>query len=115
MKLEQGFTLLEVLIAVTIVGISISILVTGFSEVNDTLIKSQEYTYAASFAETKLREVINGLELSYSGYFNYQGAVYQWYIDTEYLTARNLERLKLTIQSPRKRKIYSIERVVWVD
>mgnify|MGYP006270900457 CR=1 FL=1 len=115
MRYEEGFTLLEVVIAMTIVGISISILVTGFSEVNDTLIKGQEYTYLAAFAETKLREVINGLELSYSGYFNYQGAVYQWYLETEYLTAKNLSRLKLTIQSPQQKDIYSIKRIVWIN
>ena len=114
MKQEQGFTLLEVVIALTIVGISIAILVTGFSEVNDTLIKGQEYTYLATVADTKLREVINGLELSYSGYFSYQGAVYQWYIETEYLRAKNLARLKLTVQSPQQRDIYTIKRIVWV-
>lgn len=115
MRLEAGFTLLEVLIAVTIVGISISILVSGFTEVNDTLLKGQEYTYMASFAETKLKAVINGIELSYSGYFDYQGRTYQWYIETEYLDTKNLERLKLTIQSPQKRAIYSTKRLLWLN
>lgn len=110
---EEAFTLLEVLIAVTILGISISILVSGFNEVSDTLIHTGNYSYLASFAETKLREVINGVELSYSGYFAYQGQTYQWYIETEYLETRRLERLKLTIQSPQKRDIYSRERLLW--
>ncbi|MBM7557518.1 prepilin-type N-terminal cleavage/methylation domain-containing protein [Halanaerobacter jeridensis] len=115
MKLEKGFTLVEVLIAATIVGISISILVSGFTEVNDTLFKGAEYSYLSTFAATKLRAVINGIELSYSGYVDYQGRSYQWYIETEYLDSENLSRLKLTIQSPQKRNIYSIQRLVWAN
>ncbi|MBM7623785.1 prepilin-type N-terminal cleavage/methylation domain-containing protein [Sporohalobacter salinus] len=114
MRFEKGFTLLEVLIAMTILGISISILVSGFSEVSDSIIKGQEYTYLSTFANSKLREVAIGLELSYSGYVDYQGQSYRWYINTSYPEERNLEKLELIIQSPTGNQVYSVERLIWV-
>jgi len=115
MKLKSGFTLLEVLIAMTILGISISILVAGFSEVSDSLVKGQDYTYLSTFATTKLTEVATGMELSYSGYLDYQEMTYQWYIDTHYKEDENIEQLELIIESRQGNQLYSLKRAVWVE
>ncbi|MGR6035691.1 MAG: type IV pilus modification PilV family protein [Candidatus Nitrosoglobus sp.] len=60
---EQGFSLLEVLVAFAILSISLGILLQIFSTGMEATTLSGEYTYATSLAESKLATI--GVETPY--------------------------------------------------
>lgn len=56
---EKGFTLLEVLIAVAILGIAISVVLQLFSANMRALSASEDYVTATAKAEAKMREILD--------------------------------------------------------
>ncbi len=66
---RKGFTLLEVLVAVSIMGIAIAVILQLFSANLRNISDSSDYVAAATTAEVKMREVLDNdglLEKSYS-------------------------------------------------
>lgn len=61
---QQGFSLLEVLVAFAILGIALGVLLQIFATGMRATTLSEDYTYAASLAETKLAAI--GVEAPYS-------------------------------------------------
>jgi general secretion pathway protein I len=55
----RGFTLLEVLVALVLMGVTVTIIMQLFSANLRSLAASEEYTAAVVRAETKMREVLD--------------------------------------------------------
>ena len=60
----KGFTLLEVLVAVAILGIAVTIVIQLFSANVRTISLSEEYLFASAKAEAKMREILDNDEIS---------------------------------------------------
>lgn len=61
---NSGFTLLEVLVALSILGIAITILLQLFSSNLRALSASEDYISAVTIAEAKMREILDDKDLS---------------------------------------------------
>jgi len=64
MKRRDGFTLLEVLVALSILGIALTIILQLFSANLRALSASEDYVSAVARAEAKMREVLDDKDLS---------------------------------------------------
>jgi prepilin-type N-terminal cleavage/methylation domain-containing protein len=60
---EQGFTLLEVLVGLAIMGIAVILLFQVFSANLRSIAVSEDYTSAAVKAEARMREVLENAKL----------------------------------------------------
>ena len=61
---EKGFTLIEVLVAVALLGIAVTVVIQLFSANLRALASSEDYIYASAKAEAKMREVLENDEIS---------------------------------------------------
>ena len=62
-KNESGFTLMEILVALTLMGITLTAFVQLFSGSLRTVSKSQDYVYASIRADAAMREVMERSDL----------------------------------------------------
>ncbi len=108
---EKGFTLLEVLIAVVITGISFTILAQGYSQVVNSIDRNRDYTYISSRAEDRLIKTVNDIEVNRSGSFSYAGKRYRWRTDEERITDV-LTKIIVNIEKEDGQTIYSLSRLV---
>lgn len=60
LKKRDGFTLLEVLVAIAILGIAITIIIQLFSSNLQAIKASGDYVTASTKAEAKMREILDG-------------------------------------------------------
>lgn len=61
---EKGFTLIEVLVAVALLGIAVTVVIQLFSANLRALASSEDYIYASAKAEAMMREILDDDELS---------------------------------------------------
>lgn len=61
---RKGFTLLEVIIALALLGIAITVVLQLFSSNMRSISASEDYVYAASKAEARMREVLDDENLT---------------------------------------------------
>jgi prepilin-type N-terminal cleavage/methylation domain-containing protein len=61
---EKGFTLIEVLVAVALLGIAVTVAIQLFSVNLRAIALSEDYIYTSARAEAKMREILNDDELS---------------------------------------------------
>jgi prepilin-type N-terminal cleavage/methylation domain-containing protein len=61
---DKGFTLIEVLVSVVLLGIAVTIVLQLFSANVRALATSEDYIYASAKAEAKMREVLENDEIS---------------------------------------------------
>jgi prepilin-type N-terminal cleavage/methylation domain-containing protein len=61
---DRGFTLIEVLVAVVLLGIAVTIVLQLFSANVRAIATSEDYIYASAKAEAKMREVLDNDEIS---------------------------------------------------
>lgn len=110
---EEGFTLIEVIIAMVIMGIGFSIFIQGFMEINNGLENKLNYTYLSNWATIKLDELESQIELNGHGSFKYREQLYKWHIEEAYINPK-LKKLKIVIswKASNRRKKYSLSRVV---
>ncbi|OCL25997.1 hypothetical protein U472_08190 [Orenia metallireducens] len=116
MNNEDGFTLLEVIIAMAILGIGFAILTQGFTEVNDGIEGNSNYNYISIWAESKISELTTKIELNNHGVFFYQNNEYKWWTVEKHLD-KDLKELILYIgwQEDGIEKNYSIKRILIVE
>jgi general secretion pathway protein I len=62
--MKRGFTLLEVLVALSILGIAITVILQLFSANLGALSASEDYISAVAKAESKMREILDDKDLS---------------------------------------------------
>ncbi len=60
LKKRDGFTLLEILVAIAILGIAITIIIQLFSSNLQAIKASGDYVTASTKAEVKMREILDG-------------------------------------------------------
>lgn len=58
LKQESGFTLIEIMVAVTIVGIAFAVIVEGYLAMSGLVQQIKEYQLVSSFARQKMHQVI---------------------------------------------------------
>lgn len=63
-RFQEGFTLLEILVALAILGIAIAVVVQLFSANLRAISASEDYLSAAAKAESKMREILDDDKLS---------------------------------------------------
>ncbi|MFW5972250.1 MAG: type II secretion system protein [Bacillota bacterium] len=123
MNSEKGFTLIEVLVAVTIFGIGFAIFIEGFSIVTTTIERNRDTSYVMNWADDKIVEYINGDSHNPYGDFTYNNKYFDWNITTSRLpedienpleSREDLRLLELRVEWPSNsgRRSYSIKRVV---
>ncbi len=61
---EKGFTLIEVLVAVALLGIAVTAVIQLFSANLRAIASSEDYIYASARAEATMREILDDDELS---------------------------------------------------
>ena len=81
---QSGFTLMEVLIAVIIMGISFTIIMDGMMGITDNLARVKSYNYINSWAKSKLNQFTTGKNLQPHGEFKYRNQYYQWHFKKSY-------------------------------
>ncbi|MEJ6951291.1 type II secretion system protein [Natronospora cellulosivora (SeqCode)] len=113
MNNEKGFTLIEVLIALVLLGISFTILVDGYRTIIDSSERNSNYHFAANWSEKKMMEIVNNLDYGYHGDFEENGIHYRWVIEEEPL-GNNLSKLNLIMnwQGFRGEMTYSSSRYI---
>lgn len=63
----KGFTLIEILVAVTIVGISFAVIVDGYMSMSRLVQQMKEYQLASSFAREKMNNLVQKIDRTTSG------------------------------------------------
>ncbi len=116
MKGQLGFSLIEVLVALVILGVGVTILVAGFVQINDNYENINIKTYISNWSESKLNEIISGIDYNYHGNFEYRERRYRWWVEEDYLD-NDLLKLILKVEWEEGNKIrqYSIYRYVIND
>ena len=63
----KGFSLIEILVAVTIVGISFAIIVEGYVGMSRLVQQMKEYQLASSFAREKITQIVQKIDPTTAG------------------------------------------------
>lgn len=82
---EDGFTLLETLIALIILGISLSILVEGYIVVTDSIQNNRNHNYIITWSDSKMNQITSGTELARHGSFEYMNQNFNWRVEEKSL------------------------------
>lgn len=110
MKHEKGFTLLEVMVAITILSVALLGILQLFSKSLDSARLNKEYTLALIFLQSKFSEIEQGLEENRKGEFNER---YRWEANLQPTDTRYMEEIRLKITWPGKKKEKKIELVTY--
>ncbi|BDU49782.1 type IV pilus modification PilV family protein [Haliovirga abyssi] len=110
-KKSKGFTLIEVLIAVIILGVAFPTLIEGLISIVNSFQKNREYTKFYIFEENKLNEFEAGIEISDHGEKVIDDIEYRWWILQE-IKENNQKKIVINIQKQGDNKKYSLEREI---
>lgn len=67
LKQGSGFTLIEIMVAVTIVGISFVVIVEGYMAMSGLIQQMKEYQLVSSFASQRITQLIQKMDVGSSG------------------------------------------------
>jgi general secretion pathway protein I len=117
---QEGFSLLEILVAFSIMALSIGILLSIFSKGIHTATLSEEYTTAVQIAESLLAKVGTANELVEGQFHGTQFEKYQWTITNypyDIFQQHNIELgTKSAFKNPPKVVVFQvIVKVAWSD
>ena len=80
MRDETGFTLIEVLVALAIAGLGLSLLLEAASSGLESTTVADRYIYASSMAQSRLVLVGHTLPLKKGDYYGDDGGGFHWHI-----------------------------------
>lgn len=122
---EGGFTLLETLIAMVILGVSITILVEAYLTVTNGIEYQRTYNFLTAWSGDKMTELVNGMELARHGSFEHNGREFKWYVEERYDlseftdndTGNGLKKMELIVEWQDRYIIrnYRVSRIVLAD
>jgi type II secretion system protein I len=122
-KARQGFTLVEVLAAITVIGIVLPALMYGISLSSNLASATKQRTIAATLADEKLNELLatGDWQTPGGGSFGDEGAGYNWTSTTTAwndpdVTTQNLQEVdvKVTWRSRQQEKSVVVSSLVYV-
>ena len=101
---KQGFTLIEVLIALAIVGLTLAAMAGKMSRMLDAANAMRDYTYASwiahnKIAEMRLANVVPDISSS-SGELEFAGTEWAWRAVVSETAVENLFRVDVTVSFP---------------
>jgi type II secretion system protein I len=96
---HKGFTLLEVLLSLSIISISLLVIINCFSQAVSAKKSVLNYTQAMFLADEKIAELKNGSlsEIAKQGNFDPPYEKFKWDIDAISTNYRNLAKVDLTV------------------
>lgn len=110
---KNGFTLIEVLVAMIILSISMSVIIEGFVTANEREETMDDISYVSTWAENKINEIDVGSEMSRNGSFEREGRVYYWNLGTKYYDTQYEDcDFKIEWDMKGTKKNYTIDRLV---
>lgn len=109
-KRQNGFTLLEVMVALTIFSLAIITILHLLSTNLNNILTNRNYTVALTLAQSKMAEVMAEVKLSErTGRFDMDQIQYQWIIETELSEIEGLERVVVKVIWQERKKAKKIE------
>jgi len=106
---QRGFTLIEVMVAGTILAISLIVIINLFSKSLQSNVDIRNYTIGLILAQSKMAEIKSGLETELEGNFENGDVEYNWSINTKETQFEGIEEIYLQVSWKGKRKEKRIE------
>ncbi len=96
---RRGFTLLEVLVALAVLGIAITVVLQLFSADMRAISASQDYFSAATRAEVKMRDVLNEDKLTEKSFSETSADGYRTDVSVTQTLTKRTENLQLVLMN----------------
>lgn len=96
-RCQRGFTLFEVLAAVTLLGVVVSLLLTALAQGLATQADAGETSKAVWLCQKTLQEVVLGLETRTAGRYDAPWDHFSWRVDIQRLSSPPVRRIKVTV------------------
>jgi general secretion pathway protein I len=97
LKSSAGFTLLEVLVAMAILGIAVTVILQLFSANLRSLSASEEYVAGSLEAQSKMREVLDGEEFSEKSWNGVTDNGYRFQVSISNILPERTENLTMKL------------------
>lgn len=97
MRYEGGFTLIEVIAAITLLGLTVSLLLGGVSQGLNVQHDAEDASFALWLCQYKLEEVASGIESMSSGRFDAPWERFSWELQSTELEFTGRKRLVVTV------------------
>lgn len=78
---ESGFTLLEILVAVVICGIALTVMIEGYLAMSGLIQQMKEYQLVSTFAREKMNHLIHKTDPATGGQETVKTIPVEWHID----------------------------------
>lgn len=101
---QRGFTLLEVMVAGTILVLSLMVIINLFSKSLQSNTDIRNYTLALILAQSKMAEIKSGLETDIEGKFEDSYVEYKWSSNTQETPFEGIEEIHLQVSWKGKKK-----------
>ncbi|MEW6618814.1 MAG: prepilin-type N-terminal cleavage/methylation domain-containing protein [bacterium] len=96
-KRNNGFTLIEVIVAITIFAVSVLAILNLFSTILKSTTQIRHYTIGLILAQSKMAEIKSGLEIESAGIFKEDDIEYEWSVHTNPTEIKNIEEIRLQV------------------
>ncbi|MEW6605898.1 MAG: prepilin-type N-terminal cleavage/methylation domain-containing protein [bacterium] len=96
-KRNNGFTLIEVIVAITIFAVSVLAILNLFSTTLKSNTQIRHYTIGLILAQSKMAEIKSGLEIESAGIFEEDDIEYEWSVHTNPTEIKNIEEIRLQV------------------
>lgn len=108
-KKDVGFTLIEVMVAITIFAISAIVIINLFSKSINSIADIRNYTIGLILAQSKMAEIQSGMETELEGIFEEGDVEYEWSVQTNETQFERIEEIQLKVLWEGRKRWKSIE------
>ncbi|MEW6096914.1 MAG: prepilin-type N-terminal cleavage/methylation domain-containing protein [bacterium] len=96
-KKDVGFTLIEVMVAITIFAVSVIVIINLFSKTIMASSDIRNYTIGLILAQSKMVQIKTGMETELEGIFEEGDVEYKWVVQTNKSEFEGIEEIQLQI------------------